>query len=520
MLAVGRVDPSGNVVPIQRQELTNDWSVLHEKYPQQFAVTAREAAAWHQHEAQECELEGNITAALSHADWALKNSADDASIRDEHWHLTAMLGLTNLPAPPVSGNQSFPIRDSNTGVNQIDLTSAFNLHLHRFEDNDLGDLGEGLLNLGGVPFDVRGILQLNGQRAKEEDHATFPVCITNISVKGKCRWLHFLQATTFDAQENTLVGKYVLHFADGVQAELPIVFRRDTYEWWRDSELPPGSPGGAVPVWCGNNLKAARYRCFLALSDSVRENPWPHKTLTSIDFISTMSTASPFLVALTLDPGTASGSPVYKPHKATHVVASGGFPTRPAAATSKQVDLSFFYNLTLHRNEAGDFGTLPEGLIALGRVCFDLRGAVCLNSRDGLRNGSEWPKQVTGIPVSQKCKKFHFLQATQWGGGQPGDHVGDYVLHYVDGEMRTLPIVYGRDILGWWLWGLAAAPMLPDNAIPVCTGQNALTRKADGSLWLFKSTRENPRPDVAVSSIDFVSAMADPGPSLAALTVE
>ncbi len=56
----------------------------------------------------------------------------------------------------------------------------------------------------------------------------------------------------------------------------------------------------AVVIWTGNNRRALADYGFLRLFKSTRENTRPEVEITSIDFISTMTEASPFLVALTV----------------------------------------------------------------------------------------------------------------------------------------------------------------------------------------------------------------------------
>ena len=72
MLAVGRIDAAGNVVPLQLEELTHAWQILHTEYPDQFRTTASEVVAWHRREAEASEAEGNTVAALFHLDRALE----------------------------------------------------------------------------------------------------------------------------------------------------------------------------------------------------------------------------------------------------------------------------------------------------------------------------------------------------------------------------------------------------------------------------------------------------------------
>jgi WD40 repeat protein/serine/threonine protein kinase len=77
MMAVGRVDSGGNVVPLQLQELTSAWQFLREKYPNQFEAAPSEIVAWHRRSATESKAEGNWAAALFHIDRALEKLPQD-----------------------------------------------------------------------------------------------------------------------------------------------------------------------------------------------------------------------------------------------------------------------------------------------------------------------------------------------------------------------------------------------------------------------------------------------------------
>ena len=101
-----------------------------------------------------------------------------------------------------------------------------------------------------------------------------------------------------------------------------------------------------------------------------------------------------------------------------------------------------------------------------------------------------------------------------------GVQVGSYVLHYADGERRELPIVYGRDLANWWFWGIPKSSIESGGAVAAWVGQKPEAAKNGAGICLYKSTRENPRPDVELVSIDFVSSMSFAAPFLVALTVE
>jgi hypothetical protein len=169
--------------------------------------------------------------------------------------------------------------------------------------------------------------------------------------------------------------------------------------------------------------------------------------------------------------------------------------------------------------DGNNFSSLGPGLHTLDGIKFDVRGLVHLSGQAVKREGQVFPERVDGILIGQKCRRLHFLQASSWE-SDPGTPVGSYVLHYADGEKRELPIVFGKDTANWWFSGVPVEASEPAGARVVWAGHNALSDRNNNAICLLKSTRDNPRPDVEVVSIDFVSSMSLAAPFLVALTVD
>jgi WD40 repeat protein len=525
MLAVGRIDAGGNVIPLRLQELTNAWHILHNKYPSQFATTASEVMDWHRREAQDSEAEGNPRAALFHLDRALERAPDDPAFKKMRVLTEAQFFSTNSVKSSVKTRGVIPARDPAAQAGQIDLSEYYNLALGDSADqnadgNDLLDLKPGTKWLGGVQFDARGWIQLSGQNAKLQG-LTFPEHLDGIRVAQRCRTLHFLQATGWDAEPGTQVGSYVLHYADGGQAELTIVYGRETSGWWITDQFDnPTSRDPILPAWIGRNTFADQNACGIRLFVSSRDNPRPDVEITTVDFKSAMSSAAPFLVALTVDDRPATPQTNFPSSKQAYAARNHErFPRRNPGTEANQIDLSAFYNVDLHTSEGADFGDMVAGNHTLGGVRFDIRGAVYVSGRIAKDGGSSLPEIITGIKVGKKCQRLHFLQGTGWDAPR-GATVGKYILHYADGQQSELPIVFGQDTEAWWRQGPPLASEQPGAAIPVWSGSNRKTEKDGCSLFLYKSTRENPRPDSELASIDLVSSMSPGAPFLVALTVE
>jgi WD40 repeat protein len=294
MLAVGRIDEDGNVVPLQLAELTQITRDLRAKY--QFASTPAEAFAWHRREAAASRDEGNLKAALFHIDRALAKQQDSA-LAQERAELADALAQTNWLKGSHSFESQFPERSPAAKKEQVDLSRFYNV---TFEELDLAGLSAGLQTLGGVLFDARGVLQLSG-RASQREGGTYPERVEGIPVGQKCQRLHLLGASSWDSPDRAQLGSFVLHYADGQTRTLKILQGEDTANWVFQPMPPLHESGSAWVVWTGVNRMAARQVNLIGLYKSTRPNPRPDVELTSIDFISSMSEGAPFLVALTVE---------------------------------------------------------------------------------------------------------------------------------------------------------------------------------------------------------------------------
>jgi len=98
------------------------------------------------------------------------------------------------------------------------------------------------------------------------------------------------------------------------------------------------------------------------------------------------------------------------------------------------------------------------------------------------------------------------------------------VIHYADGTLVHLPITNQVNIADRYQFGLAEETAPPTPKPPLIVGWKgncAFTRKDGRSyLWLYLYTWENPRPELPVTSVDFVSNAVDAAPCLFGITRE
>lgn len=194
-----------------------------------------------------------------------------------------------------------PQRLPSTPTNLLDLSEFYNAPLnqgwhHGPSANSLDALPPGLLQFGTVHFDVRGIVQLSGRKL-EAAGGHYPKAVTDIAVGQLCQSLHFLHASGWRAEEGTRIGSYVIHYEDGQQHIIPIVYGEDVRDWSKQSD-PSNNLKRADLVWNVINGAGVPVRLF----KTTWINPLPDLKITSLDYVSEMTDSAPFLIAITAEP--------------------------------------------------------------------------------------------------------------------------------------------------------------------------------------------------------------------------
>lgn len=225
-----------------------------------------------------------------------------------------LIALTIEPEAPVYEGFSMaridafcpiPPRSSEAGPDLVDLSEHYTSSL---DDNwfchaghDLRDLPKGVQVLGGVAFDIRGLVQLAASKSIEVTGVVFPEAVEGIAVHRSGQRLHFLQACFWNTEEGAKLGEYVIHYADGETRSAPIVYGRNITDWW----VRPG--GKALPeaetVWRGSNPATESMGLTTHLLKYTWENPRPEVEISTVDMVSDLIEAGPFLVAMTVEPG-------------------------------------------------------------------------------------------------------------------------------------------------------------------------------------------------------------------------
>jgi RNA polymerase sigma factor (sigma-70 family) len=149
-----------------------------------------------------------------------------------------------------------------------------------------------------------------------------------------------------------------------------------------------------------------------------------------------------------------------------------------------------------YRVEGNDLATLPTGRQSFAGVAFTVGKGV-------VQVGGEKPAKVAGIKVGEKAVKLHFLHACGFCGNVPRNTpVGKYVVHYDDKSTKEIDIIYGRDVVDWWVQPGVADPT---GSKVAWEGQNACS-----PIKLFLTTWQNPNPTKRIVSLDYVATGGNP----------
>ncbi len=166
--------------------------------------------------------------------------------------------------------------------------------------NNLASLPTGRQELGGVIFDVQGLIQLQGQ-CWVERHYVLPEQVKGIPVHRGCRWVHLLHANSgYGDPLGTTVASLVLHYTDGEQAQLDIRHRENVLDFWAWRPATP-TDTNTIVAWTGESPATKRRGFGVRLCRTTFENPEPRKVIETIDYVSAMAGSAPFLVALTVE---------------------------------------------------------------------------------------------------------------------------------------------------------------------------------------------------------------------------
>jgi hypothetical protein len=215
-------------------------------------------------------------------------------------------GVVNLSLPGWKTQPAFaiPPRDAEATTNQLDLAGVYNVALGEswtpirttlHADLNLAELPAGAQRFAGVLFDVRGLVQL---RRGTLDTSHFPERVA-VETRRSFARLHALHGVRWQSVDGKAVGGFVLHYADGRKAELPIVYGQHVFCELALKTVQERSAGAEL-AWSGAD-PTGRPEYAFRLYEASFANPHPDLEVVRIEYFSSLGKSAPFLLALTLE---------------------------------------------------------------------------------------------------------------------------------------------------------------------------------------------------------------------------
>lgn len=233
--------------------------------------------------------------------------------RQRHWQNLQVPRANPAPPglPPVEPRTNWSPRDPRTPSECVDLTDAYNGHLETRwlpghflfgANNDLSNLPQGLVELDGIKWDIRGVVTAGLPDQFPRMPFNHGRVVSGMPVKGFVSRLHFLHAAAdyeTGSQSQEWVGRYRLHFADGTTADFELVLGEDIGSWWSNHAM--SQCGRGTLAWEGRNPVAARWGARVRLFHRTWENPSPLRELVGVDLINESGSFVPFVVAISVE---------------------------------------------------------------------------------------------------------------------------------------------------------------------------------------------------------------------------
>jgi hypothetical protein len=195
----------------------------------------------------------------------------------------------------------------------------------------------------------------------------------------------------------------------------------------------------------------------------------------------------------------------------------------PSEPSFTPIDLKDHINVKLKDsfhgsdNEGNNLAKLPTGKQTFAEVKFTVGDGVV---QLGSAQVKDKPEKVEGIKVGRLLTKLHFLHSCGCGyATDDGTVIGKYVIHYDDKTTTDIEIVYGKDVIDWWV---AAGRKDPTRSKVAWEGDNEAVKGMETKIKLSLTTWENPHPKKKVVKIDYVNTAAttNVAPFCVAITAE
>ena len=191
--------------------------------------------------------------------------------------------------------------------NYIDLSKHYNAAIDEgwsfldMRKGFLSNMPNGLADLEGTKFDIRGVIQLSGRQHQNQlgKNNPFPKKIENIELKNKLfTSLDFLHAVTWQDPDGTPVANYIINYSDGTKHVLPIIYGEHVRDLVVKADIGLIETPSSRIAWRNRNV---------VLFKTNLKNPFPKKEIRSIDLESQNSYSNIFIIGITGNSDSVGG---------------------------------------------------------------------------------------------------------------------------------------------------------------------------------------------------------------------
>ena len=178
----------------------------------------------------------------------------------------------------------------------------------------------------------------------------------------------------------------------------------------------------------------------------------------------------------------------------------------PAASPIQTIDLTAFYmtpSSVFAQITSNPWRDVPIGMQTFSNVPVNIGGMFYLSGTAEIADGSHYPEQITGVKVAQTFEALYVYHCA-WYDAPEGTPISQIVFNYADGTTATNKICYGTMVRDWYQKaGEPAFDATDPKSEVVWSGPNSALPGM--KLRMFMSEMANPKPTVAVNTLDVVS---------------
>ena len=209
---------------------------------------------------------------------------------------------------------------------------------------------------------------------------------------------------------------------------------------------------------------------------------------------------------------TVGGAGESRLHLAVALVAFLGLLFAPMSGHSAFQPVDLASSAGTNASGASHWTMLPTGGLTNAGVPFLLAGPVAVTGIDAARRGDYFPARVAGMAVGGKAARLHVLHGADHS-DKDGVPMAELILHYANGEQRTLRLAYGLHARSLVKERRERKSGLLD------PNSDQLGDEGDRGR-LFHTAVDNPLSGQEITTVEWVSLFSRATPLLAALTLE